>query len=213
MKQKTSSKKSSSKDKMTTPTQNKATQKNTSVNKGSDIIQLILKDHKPIKDLIVILKDPDVSFSKKRPAFEKFAPVLTVHAKSEEESLYVEMKKNKGLRTEAHEGDTEHSIVDQLVQEIKLLTGNEDKWMAKVKVLAELVEHHVKEEESKMLKEVKKEFSAEDRELIGSDYTRLFNLHESQQQKEKVADVKQPKNQSSVWVPNEKVEKHKDFYR
>jgi hemerythrin-like domain-containing protein len=144
-----------------------------------DIIQLILRDHKPLKELIEVLKDSEVSVSVKRPAFKKFAPLLLGHAQPEEKSLYVYMKEeDKNLRVEGYEGDTEHAIASQLVDEIEATT-NTDEWMAKVKVLAELVDHHIMEEENDMLPDIRMAFDEPTRLQIGDEYTRLREDFES----------------------------------
>ncbi len=90
--------------------------------------------------------------------------------------------------------------------------------MAKVKVVAELVEHHIEEEEGEMFKEIRKEFDKEIRMQIGEDYTRLLNFHQTQVNKKEVAHEKQSDEnqqgpQHPVWTENEKLEKHKNFYR
>ena len=139
---------------------------------ANDVVELILRDHKPLKKLIKSLKSEDITIARKRPLFAEFASLLAAHAKPEEKSLYVHMKEEDKLRTDAFEGDTEHAIADQLIAEIKM-ANDEDKWMAKVKVLAELVEHHIEEEEEDMLPRVKKEIVAEMREEIGEEYLRL----------------------------------------
>ena len=138
----------------------------------NDIVELILADHKLLKKLIKTLKSSELKIDRKRPAFEEFAPMLEAHAKPEEKSLYMHMKDEDELRSEAFEGDTEHELADQLAHEIKGI-DDEDVWMAKVKVLAELVEHHIEEEEEEMLVEVRKEMALEDREQIGLEYLRL----------------------------------------
>lgn len=138
----------------------------------NDIIQIILQDHKPLKELIETLKDPEVEFLEKKPVFEEFAPLFLSHANPEQDSLYVHMKDEDKLRSEGFEGDTEHALASQLIDEINE-TSEEDEWMAKVKVLAELVEHHLKEEENEMFPEVKKQIDAETRVSIGEEYLRL----------------------------------------
>ena len=142
-----------------------------------DIISLILRDHEPIKKLILVLKDSEASMSKKRPAYSEFKKLLSVHAKAEQDSLYVRMKTEDVLRVEALEGDMEHSLSAQLLSEIQMLEKDSDKdaWMAKVKVLAELVDHHIKEEESDVFKLLHKQFSADVLTEIGKDYLQKFN--------------------------------------
>lgn len=139
---------------------------------NSDIINLIMEDHKPLKKLIKILKDSEKSFEERIEAYAEFAPLLINHSKSEEESLYVVMKTNDELRQEAMEGDVEHALADQLLEEIKR-TEDEDLWSAKVKVLAELIEHHVKEEEEELLPDYRKHTDPEERFKVGQKFLLL----------------------------------------
>lgn len=152
---------------------------------SSEITALILKDHKPIKELLLILKDAEISIAKKRPVFEEFERVLTNHAKAEEESLYVYLKQEDELCVEGIEGDTEHKMAERLMNEVNESRDDEDTWMAKVKVLAEVVDHHVKEEEKEILKDVRKEFNLEKRNEIGELYSRLIREYEDAYEKPK----------------------------
>lgn len=137
-----------------------------------DIIDAIKEDHKPLKDLIKIMKDSEATFAQKKAAFAKFAPTLEAHAKPEEQTWYKDMKSDRELKVDGLEGDVEHQIADQLSAELKR-TSNRDLFMAKVKVLAELVEHHIKEEENDMLPEFKKNSTAEERAELGAKYLKL----------------------------------------
>lgn len=152
---------------------------------SGEIISLILRDHKPIKELILILKDPEVSLAEKQPAFAKFEKTLLTHAKAEEESLYIQLKEADDLRIEGLEGDTEHALAEQLIMEVKESEDDEDLWMAKVKVLAEVVGHHVKEEEKELLKKVRKEFSTPERTEMGLMYSQLLKIHREDNGKSK----------------------------
>ena len=150
----------------------KATQKPSVKMASHDIIQIILQDHKPLKQLIKTLKDDEAEFSEKKPVFQEFAPLLLSHAEPEEQSLYMHMKEEEELRAEGFEGQTEHAIASQLIEDINQ-TSDEDEWMAKVKVLAEMVEHHIEEEEEQMFPDLKKQLDSEERIAIGEEYMRL----------------------------------------
>lgn len=139
---------------------------------GGDIIDLILEDHRPLKDLIGKLKDSDLDPGDKMVAFEEFASLLMIHSKPEEESLYTYMKEDEELRTEGMEGQVEHELADQLIAEIKA-ESDPDMWQAKVKVLAEIVEHHIEEEEETLLPDFKKESSSEERSELGQKFMEL----------------------------------------
>ncbi|WP_413560369.1 hemerythrin domain-containing protein [Bdellovibrio sp. HCB209] len=133
-----------------------------------DIVELILQDHVILKQLIEIMKSEDASFREKQAAFKRFAPALVAHAKPEEQTWYMKMK-SEDMKVEGLEGDIEHSLADQLCEELKR-TSDRDEFMAKVKVLAELVEHHVEEEEEDMLPEFKRGTTLEERIDLGMQY-------------------------------------------
>lgn len=141
-------------------------------NGTEDIIQLILEDHKPLKRLIKVLKSDSAEFPEKQVAFEELAPTLVCHAKPEEQSWYVAMKQQDEMVVEGIEGDVEHQLADQLVEEIKRCQ-DEDEYMAKCKVLAEMLEHHIKEEEEEMLPDYKEKTDIEERREVGRLYLRL----------------------------------------
>ena len=155
--------------------------------KQNHVSALILADHKEIKELIGVLKDPEVTFAKKKPAYKKFERALSSHSKAEEESLYVSLKEVEDLRMDGLEGETEHAIADRLMREISEGIGDEDQWMAKVKVLAEVVDHHIKEEEKDVLKAVRAEFPLDKRVEIGNHYSQLMDHYrtESRQTKQR----------------------------
>lgn len=139
-----------------------------------DITSLILRDHVPIKKHILVLKDSEIGIIQKKLAYAEFERVLSNHAKAEQESLYIHMKNEDDLCIEGLEGDTEHALADQLMKEIDSIKNDDNLWMAKVKVLAELVDHHVKEEEKEVLKHVQKKFDVNTRIEIGTEYSNLL---------------------------------------
>ncbi|NOT79355.1 MAG: hypothetical protein HOP07_10215 [Bacteriovoracaceae bacterium] len=162
--------------------------------KAEDISSLILHDHEIIKKLILVLKDSKVGITKKKSAYVQFEEALSTHAKAEEESLYVHMKKLEALIVKSYEGDVEHAIASQLMKEIDSLKNtNDDLWMSKVKVLAEITDHHVKEEEKEVLKDARKEFDLEERVEIGREYTKLISLLRGGQNEKNIQTTKIPK--------------------
>ena len=160
----------------------------------TDIIELILHDHLPLKKLVKVLHDLSIKNSEKKASFEKFATLLLAHAKPEEQSLYSRLQEAKkaDLRIEGFEGLTEHGIAENLIEEIRQ-TENKNEWTGKVKVLAEIVDHHLREEEGEMFKLVKKEFNLETRLEIGADY--LFFKDEYEKNKQSVGKRKSQRKQ------------------
>ncbi|QDK45786.1 hypothetical protein DOM22_11825 [Bdellovibrio sp. ZAP7] len=140
--------------------------------KQDDIVEMILEDHKPLKELIKIMKDSDKDLEAREDAFAEFAPLLVCHAKPEEQSLYVYMKGNEELREDGFEGDVEHQLADQLCEEI-MRTEDPDEIGAKIKVLAELVEHHIEEEEEDLLPEFRKNSEPQERMQLGEKFLAL----------------------------------------
>ena len=60
-----------------------------------------------------------------------------------------------------------------MIDETQRAFGDEDLWMARCKVLAEFVEHHLNEEEDELFKAVRKAFDLDTRIVIGNEYQEL----------------------------------------
>lgn len=114
-------------------------------NKPTDAIALLKADHRAVEGLFEEFESAKGGKAKQRLA-ERICMELVVHAQIEEEIFYPAVKDavENDLYAEAH---VEHDGAKVLIAEI--LDGNpeDDFYDANVKVLSEMIKHHVKEEE------------------------------------------------------------------
>lgn len=141
--------------------------------KSTDIIKLIKEDHKPLKAGIKVLKSDSKSAGEKMRALKQFLHDLKVHAKSEERSLYDHEVNEEPVHDSILEGYEEHALADLLaaqLEEAEFAKNWNDKLEAKAKVLAELVEHHVEEEEEEMLPDLREALDKAELQELGAMY-------------------------------------------
>jgi len=137
-----------------------------------DAIQLLKADHKKVKELLAELAKTTTRAAKTRS--ELLAQIrvdLEVHATIEEEIFYPAFRK-AGTKDDAKmyfEALEEHRAAGDLVLPDLLDTDvGSEQFSGRAKVLRELVEHHVKEEEEEMFKEAKKLLSAAELKALGA---------------------------------------------
>jgi hypothetical protein len=115
---------------------------------NNDAIALLKADHRKVEGLFAEYEKAR-SADRKRRLAEQICLELTVHAKIEEDVFY------PGCREEGVAGDlmdeayVEHDGAKVLVREIEMGDPDDDYFDAKVTVLAEMIKHHVNEEEKK----------------------------------------------------------------
>ena len=152
--------------------ENARVEKNTKEIAESDIIDIVLRDHKPLKAFVRILKSSGAGYKEKLIAFEDLAPLLFSHMEPEELSLYAYAKERDEQRLEAYEQEVEHNLIEQLLGEVSS-TDDEEAWMAKVKVLGDLLAEHIDQEERYFLPELKRYTTVETRKELGERYLKL----------------------------------------
>lgn len=148
-----------------------------------DAITLLKQDHVKVKKLMDELeKTTERGVKTREELFGKLMAELTVHEKIEEEIFYpavkerAESKKVEELIAESYE---EHHFVDVVAAEIKRTPYDAEEWGAKFKVMMENIEHHaIEEEEGKLFPKVRRAFSKEELEDLG---TRMLELKEATQ--------------------------------
>jgi hemerythrin superfamily protein len=114
-----------------------------------DAIALLKADHKKVSALFEEFEKTR-SANKKKALVAQICQELTVHAALEEEIFYPAVKaalKDKELVPEA---TVEHASVKDLIAQVQGVEPDGEMYDARVKVMAEFVKHHVKEEQNEM---------------------------------------------------------------
>lgn len=141
-----------------------------------DALSLLKKDHQQVKTLFKEVEElGDRATSSRAKLFTQIDEALTLHAKIEEQLFYPELKKrapNNGEREKVLEAFEEHAIVKTLLGELEELDPKDETYRAKLQVLTESVEHHIKEEEAEIFKLARQVLDAGELESIGESILR-----------------------------------------
>jgi hemerythrin superfamily protein len=127
--------------------------------KGQDAIKLLKADHDEVEALFAQYeKQKKKSGSGKPELIDKICTALTVHAQIEEEIFYPAAR--NALEEDGEElldeAEVEHASIKSLVEQLDIMSWDDELCDARVKVLSEYVKHHVKEEETEMFPKIKK---------------------------------------------------------
>lgn len=148
----------------------------------NDAIALLTKDHRDVKKLFTAyqdLVDENASADERQEIADQICEALTAHATAEEEIFYPAVRAAaQNADEELDEAEVEHSSLKELIAQIQEMEPDDALYDAKVKVLGEYVEHHVKEEEREMFPKAKKT-KLDMEELGGQIKARKEELQES----------------------------------
>jgi hypothetical protein len=136
------------------------------------ILQDLHNDHGEVDSLMDRIMESEDG-AQREALFEEMKTKLLAHAHAEQEVLYrrLEASQSEASRSFAHEGTNEHQIVERQLQK---LSADRDKtseqWTAELKVLCELVEHHVEEEESTGFSCARQDFDKDELDAMAQDF-------------------------------------------
>lgn len=123
-----------------------------------DAISLLTDDHKKVKKLFKSYeqcsKKDDVD-GKLEIAHQIFAE-LTIHTMIEEEIFYPAAREAIKDDDMLNEAKVEHDTAKDLIAQLEEMDGEDPFYDAKMTVLSEYIDHHVKEEEDEMFPKAKK---------------------------------------------------------
>lgn len=123
-------------------------------------IDLLKDDHARVKSILSELSDSTERGIKKRTELlAKLEMEVTIHTQLEEKILYPAFKAEGGKEQDVlyFEAKEEHRTVDSLVlPDLKKTDPGTLEFSGRVKVVKELLEHHIEEEEKEMFPQAKK---------------------------------------------------------
>lgn len=139
---------------------------------GSDLLDTLGKEHDEVKSMLSELSSAKTA-AQRRSLVERIARALVPHSVAEGKVLYAALAavRDPDAQVDAQEGFVEHDLVAKTLTKlrgIKNKTSPEHK--ATAKVLRELVEHHIREEESSVWRDARKHFSDDERQKLNERF-------------------------------------------
>ena len=125
--------------------------------KSDDAITLLTADHDKVKKLFKSFeKLTDANADKKEELVAEICTELTVHATIEEEIFYPAAREALEDQDLLDEAEVEHASAKELIAQLEDMKPGDELYDAKVTVLGEYIDHHVKEEQEEMFPKIRK---------------------------------------------------------
>jgi hemerythrin superfamily protein len=126
--------------------------------KPKTALDLLKADHAEVKGLFQrfqsLKKRGDTEGM--RAIVQAACKALKIHARIEEEIFYPALRENSDATDPLAEANVEHVHIKELVAQLESSQPGDELFEARVKVLSEYVEHHVKEEERTLFAKARK---------------------------------------------------------
>lgn len=125
----------------------------------TDAIDLLTADHRKVEKLFKAydkLVEDEGSYNEKEALAATICAELTIHVQIEEEIFYPAARDVLDDEELIDEAIVEHASAKDLISQLADMSPDDDLYDAKIKVLSELIEHHVEEEEGEMFPKLKK---------------------------------------------------------
>jgi hemerythrin superfamily protein len=134
------------------------------------ILDALKADHDDAKTLLNTILEIEEA-AERNDLFKEFKKMITAHNRSEEKVLYRRLEATEEAGSEGLEGEVEHEAADRLVADLSHMRAKDsDRWTARCKVLQELLEHHIEEEEDAVFKTARKLFDKSTLEKMGEEF-------------------------------------------
>jgi hemerythrin superfamily protein len=115
---------------------------------GKDAISLLKADHQQVKTWFDQFESTR-SEERKKTLAEQICKALKVHTQIEEEIFYPAFLEASGDTDTHHEAEIVHEGAKRLISEVEGSGPEDDYFAPRVTVLAEMIRHHVNEEEKR----------------------------------------------------------------
>lgn len=147
----------------------------------TDLISAFKKDHDGLRQFIDVLKDTKHDMKERHRAYELFLALLKSHTEAEENAVYkaFESKSKLNLVLRIEDGFVEHQVAKAVMARMEKAKDSKV-WIAHANVLAELVAHHLDEEEEQMFPKMRQQIS---RKLEAEAIMTYLQLHTKTQKK------------------------------
>jgi hemerythrin-like domain-containing protein len=140
-----------------------------------NILDKLREEHEEVKGLLRQMCE-DENAGRRQKLFKEFKTALTKHSRGEEMALYRRLIDTGEDKPEllGNEGMVEHDVATGLIAKLGRARNKGDvKWTAGIKVLTDILEHHIEEEEKEIFKETRRKFKAPELEEMEQEFEQV----------------------------------------
>lgn len=137
-----------------------------------DILETLKEEHEEVQALLKKLVKSD-SGAERKSLLAQIKTALIPHLRAEEKVVYdaLILRKEKETKQDGEEGYLEHGLADKMLAALgKIDNALSAEFGAASKVLKDLVEHHVQEEENNVWSDIRDNFSDEARYQMNAEF-------------------------------------------
>jgi hemerythrin superfamily protein len=126
--------------------------------RAPNAINLLTEDHAKVRKMFKQFEKmkEKMDDGEKSELVQQICMELTLHTQVEEEIFYPAAREAIEEQDLLDEAEVEHASAKELISQLQSMQPRDELYDAKVTVLGEYVEHHVKEEEKEMFPKVRK---------------------------------------------------------
>lgn len=137
-----------------------------------DLLDTLRDEHDEIRSLLRDLERSE-SVQERRSLVRRLKATLVPHNRAEDEVLYAALIASYDVpsQMDGHEGSLEHDLALKALEKLDGITdATSTGHLGAAKVLRELMEHHIRDEESKVWRDARRLFSSEERMALNRRY-------------------------------------------
>ena len=142
----------------------------------NNLLEQLKREHRQVQSILnEMTKESGTSANRRTELLSEFEREITGHMAGEERVFYPIFEKSGQAKSRAMESEEEHNVTKVLLGQLRQTSPDDERWLAKAKVLKEMINHHIQEEENELFKTAHKILNDEDLQQILTDYQQAKN--------------------------------------
>jgi hemerythrin superfamily protein len=141
---------------------------------AADVVELIKSDHREVERLFDVLKNQRATRSLNFPVL---CALLIAHSRAEEAEVYPVAKEEAGETDEVAHSQGEHAEAEHMLEEMTAMDPESAEFEAALGDLIKAVNHHVEEEESRVLPGMQQRLSDARRSQLAEAFVTARSEH------------------------------------
>jgi hypothetical protein len=137
-----------------------------------DIYNYLKKDHRKVSDLMEQVLAVR-SAERREDLIDQIKEELTLHAETEQATFYAALEKEEETEEKIEDAEDDHEEIKQFLAKLSSMSAESPKWMELFGELKHAVEHHVKDEETRIFEKARMILSDNEAEQLAEEMDQM----------------------------------------